>query len=138
MDAKNDRVLADRIQIQQVLVNLMRNAIEAMSESPERRLTVSISATAADMVRTDVSDTGSGLPAQIRETLFEPFKTTKATGMGVGLSISRSIIEAHRGSLWAGSNAEGGAIFSFTLPSVEPDGGNSAQAATRIGELTGS
>ena len=125
VDAKSDRVLADKIQIQQVLVNLMRNAMEAMSGSPKRRLTVSISATEADMVQTDVSDTGSGLPAQIRETLFEPFKTTKATGMGVGLSISRSIIEAHRGRLWAGSNPEGGAVFSFTLPSADPDRGSS-------------
>ena len=107
LNARNDRVLADRIQIQQVLVNLMRNAMEAMSGSPKRRLTLSISATEADMVQTDVSDTGSGLPAQIRETLFEPFKTTKATGMGVGLSISRSIIEAHRGRLWAGSTQKG-------------------------------
>ena len=123
LNARNDRVLADKIQIQQVLVNLMRNAMEAMSGSPKRRLTVLISATEADMVQTDVSDTGSGLPAQIRETLFEPFKTTKATGMGVGLSISRSIIEAHRGRLWAGSNPEGGAVFSFTLPSAELDGG---------------
>jgi C4-dicarboxylate-specific signal transduction histidine kinase len=138
LNARNDRVLADKIQIQQVLVNLMRNAMEAMSGSPKRRLTVSISATEADMVQTDVSDTGSGLPAQIRETLFEPFKTTKATGMGVGLSISRSIIEAHRGRLWAGSNPEGGAVFSFTLPSAESDGGNSGRPATRIDELTGS
>lgn len=138
LNARNDRVLADKIQIQQVLVNLMRNAMEAMSGSPKRKLTVSISATEADMVQTDVSDTGSGLPAQIRETLFEPFKTTKATGMGVGLSISRSIIEAHRGRLWAGSNPEGGAVFSFTLPSAESDGGDSGRPATRIDELTGS
>lgn len=116
VDALSDRVLADKIQIQQVLVNLIRNAIEAMREAPKRKLTLSISTTDAGMVRTDVCDTGSGLPAQIQETLFEPFKTTKATGMGVGLSISRSIIEAHHGRLWAEANPEGGAIFSFTLP----------------------
>jgi two-component system, LuxR family, sensor kinase FixL len=121
--AKNDRVLADKIQIQQVLVNLMRNAMEAMSESRKRKLVVSISSTGAGMIQTDVSDTGPGLPPEIRETLFEPFKTTKTTGMGVGLAICRSIIEAHHGHLWAGANPEGGAIFSFTLLSAESDGG---------------
>jgi two-component system, LuxR family, sensor kinase FixL len=121
LSAKNDRVLADRIQIQQVLVNLMRNAAEAMSKSPKRKLSVTISATEGGMIQTDVADTGPGLPVQIRETLFEPFNTTKATGMGVGLSISRAIVEAHHGSLWVESNPEGGAIFTFTLPSAEPD-----------------
>jgi PAS domain S-box-containing protein len=122
VDALDDRVLADKIQIQQVLVNLVRNAIEAMREAPERKLTLSISTTDAGMVRTDVCDTGPGLPAQIQETLFEPFKTTKATGMGVGLSISRSIIEAHHGRLWAEANPEGGAVFSFTLPLADAKG----------------
>jgi two-component system, LuxR family, sensor kinase FixL len=114
----DDRVLADKIQIQQVLINLIRNALESMREAPKRTLTVSISATDKGMVRTDVRDSGAGLPAHIKETLFEPFKTTKATGMGVGLSISRSIIEAHHGRLWAEENPEGGTIFSFTLPSA--------------------
>ena len=121
LGVRDDRVLADRVQIQQVLVNLMRNAADAMSKSPKRELSVTISATEGGMIQTDVSDTGPGLPAQIRETLFEPFKTTKATGMGVGLSISRAIVEAHHGSLWAESNTEGGAIFTFTLPRAEPD-----------------
>lgn len=116
VDAPDDRVLADKIQIQQVLINLVRNAIEAMREAPKRKLTLSISTTDSGMVRTDVCDTGPGLPEKIQATLFEPFKTTKATGMGVGLSISRSIIEAHHGRLWAEANPEGGAVFSFTLP----------------------
>ncbi len=114
--ADSDRVLVDKVQIQQVLVNLMRNAIEAMSLSQRRMLTVSISETKGGMIRIDVADTGSGLSEQIRESLFEPFQTTKATGMGVGLSISRSIIEAHHGRLWAESTPEGGTVFSFTLP----------------------
>ncbi len=121
LGAKSDRVLADKVQIQQVLVNLMRNAIEAMSASQKRKLTVAITRTEAGMVRTDIADTGPGLSAEIRENLFEPFKTTKATGMGVGLSISRSIIQAHHGSLWAEANPEGGAVFSFTLPSADMD-----------------
>jgi two-component system sensor kinase FixL len=118
LDAANDIVFADKVQIQQVLVNLMRNAREAMSVSQRRKLTVSISETKGGMIQTDVVDTGPGLSAEVLESLFEPFKTTKANGMGVGLSISRSIIEAHHGKLWAESNAEGGAVFSFTLPSA--------------------
>ncbi len=117
----DDRVFADKVQIQQVLVNLMRNGIEAMSLSQRRLLTISISGAEGGMIRTDVADTGSGLSEKIQDSLFEPFQTTKATGMGVGLSISRSIIEAHHGRLWAGSNPEGGAIFSFTLPSVREE-----------------
>ena len=117
----NDRVLADKVQIQQVLVNLMRNAIEAMSRSQERMLTVFISEAEGRMIRTGVADTGSGLSEQIQASLFEPFQTTKASGMGVGLSISRSIIEAHHGRLSAESNPDGGAIFSFTLPSAGAD-----------------
>ncbi len=121
LNTRNDRVLADKVQIQQVLVNLMRNAIEAMSASETRKLTLSISRTDMGMIRTDIADTGPGLSAEIRENLFEPFKTTKATGMGVGLSISRSIVQAHHGSLWAEADRGGGAVFSFTLPSADMD-----------------
>ncbi len=124
ISSRKDLVLADKVQIQQVLVNLMRNAAEAMNGSARRKLTISVSETETGMVRTDVSDTGSGLPEHIGETLFEPFKTTKATGMGVGLSISRSIIEAHRGRLWAARNTDGGAVFSFTLPAADLDHGD--------------
>ena len=116
--AANDAVFADGVQLQQVLVNLMRNAREAMSAAKHRTLTVSISETKDGMIQTDIADTGPGLSAEARESLFEPFKTTKANGMGVGLSISRSIIESHSGKLWASANAEGGAIFSFTLPAA--------------------
>lgn len=117
-NAANDAVFADGVQIRQVLVNLIRNAREAMSAAKQGKLTVSISETKDRMIQTDIADTGPGLSEDVRKTLFEPFKTTKASGMGVGLSISRSIIEAHRGKLWASANAEGGEVFSFTLPAA--------------------
>jgi C4-dicarboxylate-specific signal transduction histidine kinase len=118
LDAKSDRVVADRIQIGQVLSNLIRNAIEAMGDAPERELTVSTS-TMDDAIRTDVADTGHGLSEAIKSDLFAPFATTKSGGMGVGLSISRSIVEAHNGSIWAEPNPGGGTVFSFVLPLAE-------------------
>lgn len=120
LNAKDDRVLADRVQIKQVLVNLLRNAIEAMSESKERELVISTSS-AKDAIRIDVADTGAGLSKEVEADLFEPFMTTKASGMGVGLSISRSIVEAHYGKIWAEPNPGGGAILCFTLPLAEAE-----------------
>jgi two-component system sensor kinase FixL len=114
----SDFALADKIQVQQVLVNLIRNAIEAMEEVPRRELTVSTMASSDGMVRVSVADTGSGIPADISEQLFQPFFTTKPQGMGVGLSISRTIIEEHGGKIWIEPNPEGGTIFRITLPSV--------------------
>lgn len=109
-------VMVDKVQIQQVLLNLIRNAIEAMDASQERVLTVE--AAAADgMVTVTVADTGPGLSAEVAQNLFQPFVTTKARGMGVGLSICRSIIEAHGGRIWASTHAGGGTIFAFTVPS---------------------
>jgi two-component system sensor kinase FixL len=113
-----DRVLVDRVQIQQVLVNLFRNALEAMALSPQRELSVANAELADDMVEIAVSDTGSGFHDDVKPNLFQTFFTTKETGMGVGLSISRSIIEAHGGRMWAESNASGGATFRFTLPTA--------------------
>jgi two-component system sensor kinase FixL len=113
-----DLVLVDRVQIQQVLVNLFRNALEAMAQFPRRELVVSNAAVADDMIEVSVSDTGSGLQDDVKASLFQTFFTTKETGMGVGLSISRSIIEAHGGRMWAESNASGGATFRFTLPAA--------------------
>ncbi|PWB80107.1 MAG: PAS domain-containing sensor histidine kinase [Methylocystaceae bacterium] len=118
-EAANDYVLADRIQIQQVVVNLMRNAVEAMKICAKRELVLSTSLVAANLVRLDVIDTGHGFSEEARATLFEPFKSGKANGMGVGLSISRSIVEAHDGRIWAEPNPDGGAIFRITLPLVE-------------------
>jgi len=117
-DPQVDLVLVDKVQIQQVLLNLMRNAIEAMEAMPTRELTVSARATSADMVTIDVADTGSGIAPEIADQLFQPFITTKRTGMGVGLSICRTIIEAHGGQIWVEPNPPGGTIFRFTLRRV--------------------
>lgn len=111
-------VLVDRVQIQQVIVNLMRNAAEAMSASHRRELTLGTAAAPRGMVRVSVSDTGPGVPPETASRLFQPFSTTKVGGMGVGLSISRTIIEAHGGELWHEPNPGGGAVFSFTVPAV--------------------
>jgi polar amino acid transport system substrate-binding protein len=115
--------LIDKVQIQQVLLNLIRNAFEAMAESPRREIVVSAFATEGegDMIEVRVADTGPGLSPQVREKLFQPFTTTKAHGMGVGLSICRSIVEAHGGKLWATDNPGGGTLFCFTLPGARVD-----------------
>src|SRR4029079_14828205 len=118
-DRDADLVLADRVKIQQVLVNLFRNALEAMAKSSRRELVVANSRVADDMIEVEVSDTGSGFRDDVIPNLFQTFFTTKDTGMGVGLSISRSIIEAHGGRMWAESNASGGATFRFTLPAAD-------------------
>jgi two-component system, LuxR family, sensor kinase FixL len=112
-------VLIDKIQIQQVIVNLMRNAIEAMETSDRRELTVASEMDGRSRVGIRVVDTGPGIAPEIAERLFQPFVTTKAQGMGVGLSICRSIIEGHGGTLTVGANFEGGTIFRFSLPVVE-------------------
>jgi two-component system sensor kinase FixL len=111
-------VLADKVQIQQVLLNLMRNAIEAMEDSERRELIVSTVAVAEELVEIRVSDTGSGIAPEVSAQLFQPFVTTKGQGMGVGLSISRTIVEAHGGTIAPRPNPGGGTVFCFTLPAV--------------------
>jgi two-component system sensor kinase FixL len=120
VDADLPPVFVDRIQIQQVLTNLVRNAVEAMAESPRRDLAILASAGRGGIVEIAVVDTGPGIAAEIAANLFKPFVTTKAEGMGVGLSICKSIVQAHEGELWTEPNPEGGAIFRFTLP-LAPD-----------------
>lgn len=110
-------VLVEKIQIQQVLLNLMRNAIEAMQGCGRKELLVATTASGKDMVEVSVADTGSGLSEEITDRLFQPFVTTKPAGMGVGLSISKRIIEAHGGKMWAEPNPGGGTVFRFTLQS---------------------
>jgi two-component system sensor kinase FixL len=114
-------VLIDKVQVQQVVINLVRNAIEAMAVVPRRALAVSTDTADDGMVRVSIADTGPGLPPEVASQLFQPFVTTKQKGMGLGLSISRSIIDSHGGRLRADPNPGGGVIFSFTLqPADEP------------------
>jgi two-component system, LuxR family, sensor kinase FixL len=113
-----DLVLADKVQIQQVILNLMRNAIEAVEQSDRRELIVSTSPGQDGTIAIEVADTGPGIAPEIAAQLFEPFVTTKAQGMGVGLSISRTIVEAHGGRITADSNPGGGTVFRFTLQAI--------------------
>jgi two-component system sensor kinase FixL len=115
VDPGHDLILADKVQIQQVLLNLIRNAIDALAESDRRELLVSTKLSGRGMVEVSVADTGPGISDEVSAQLFQPFVTTKPQGMGVGLSISRTIVEAHGGQIWTEPNPGGGAIFRFTL-----------------------
>jgi two-component system sensor kinase FixL len=126
-DPRLGPVLVEKIQIQQVLVNLIRNAIEAMHDCERRELLVKTGPGADGMIEVSVADTGSGLSEEIVSRLFQPFVTTKPTGMGVGLSISKRIVEAHGGELWAEPNPQGGTQFRFTLESSSTPGGPDGQ-----------
>jgi two-component system sensor kinase FixL len=119
IDPRLKYVLADKVQVQQVLLNLLRNAIDAMEDSARRDLTVSAAPTDDQMVKVSVADTGPGIAPQVVDKLFQPFFSTKSQGMGVGLSISRTIIEAHAGRIWVEPNPDGGSTFHFTLRTVE-------------------
>jgi two-component system, LuxR family, sensor kinase FixL len=110
-------VFVNRVQIQQVIVNLIRNAYEAMADQELREVTLATSALDDETIEIAVADIGPGIPFEIASRLFEPFVSSKHDGMGLGLSISRSIIEAHDGRLTAEPNPGGGAVFRFTLPS---------------------
>jgi two-component system sensor kinase FixL len=108
-------VRGDRIRLQQVLLNLVTNALDAMKDAPARILTVHAAMDAPDTVTVGVGDSGPGIPEASREAVFQPFFTTKKNGLGLGLSICRSIVEEHGGRIWAHDNTGGGAAFSFTL-----------------------
>jgi two-component system sensor kinase FixL len=118
IDPTYDSILADKVQIQQVLLNLFRNAIEAVGQSARRDLVVSTKSADQGMVEVAVTDSGPGISEEVAAQLFQPFVTTKPHGMGVGLSISRTIIEAHGGQIWTEPNTGGGAVFRFTLRSL--------------------
>jgi two-component system, LuxR family, sensor kinase FixL len=114
-------VRGDRVQLQQVLLNLVLNGMEAMGAAGEARRIVIRTQMADGAVRVAVQDQGPGIPADQLSRIFDTFYTTKPNGMGMGLAISRSIIETHGGRLWAENNPDGGATFSFTLLACPPD-----------------
>lgn len=120
LDQNVPAVMVDRVQIQQVLVNLIRNAVDAMAGSSRRELVITARAAGNDMVEISVADTGTGIDPAIADGLFDPFRTTKPEGMGVGLSISRTIVEAHGGRISVDPSTGRGAVFRFTLPSAQP------------------
>ena len=113
-------ISGDQVLLQQVFVNLMMNAMDAMAETPpaRRHVTITSEVRAAD-VEVSVRDTGPGLPADIIGTLFTPFVTTKSHGLGIGLTIARTIVDAHGGTIEARNNPEGGATFTVTLRAAE-------------------
>ena len=114
-------VQGDRVQVQQVILNLILNAVEAMGpvEAGARELLISTEQSETNGIIVAVSDSGPGIDLEDRERVFQAFYTTKSTGVGIGLSICRSIIEAHGGRLWADANEPRGAVFQFTLPNAE-------------------
>ena len=124
LDPNADPVFVDRVQIQQVMFNLIRNAIEAMANSPVRALAIASSAQPKGFVTIRVEDTGPGISEAVAPQLFQPFVTSKKNGMGIGLSICRTIVEAHGGRIGCEAGADGGTIFAFTLPAAGTDDGD--------------
>ena len=117
-DPQASQAFVDRIQIQQVLVNLIRNALEAMAASKRRELVLTTALLEEESIEIAVGDSGPGLAKEIVDHLFEPFISTKRDGMGLGLSICRTIVEAHGGRIRVSENPGGGLIFRFTLPAA--------------------
>lgn len=116
-----DLVLVDKVQIQQVLLNLIRNALDAMETSERRELLIQTEPADDDLVVVSIADTGQGISREMQKQLFQPFVTTKRSGMGVGLSICRTVVEAHGGRIWAEPNRERGTIFRFTLRAIRAE-----------------
>lgn len=118
-----ETVMVDRVQIHQVLINLMRNAMEAMRDVEKREINLTVAPDGPERISVSVCDTGHGISDEVAAELFKPFLTTKPGGMGIGLSISKRIVEAHRGTLTMRQRPEGGTVFCFTLP-VMHEGAN--------------
>jgi two-component system sensor kinase FixL len=118
LDPAAELALVDRIQIQQVLLNLIRNAIEAMGDSSRADLLIATKAMDGGLIEVSVQDSGVGIAAEVMDRLFQPFMTTKPQGMGVGLSICRTIVEAHGGKIWAQSEPGRGTTFRFTVRAI--------------------
>jgi two-component system sensor histidine kinase DctS len=117
LGAEDPELSADPVLLQQVVLNLLRNAMDAMAATaPEERSIRVATATGPEGVTVSIADRGAGIPDEVREHLFQPFYTTKAEGMGMGLNICRSILELHGGRVWADPNPDGGTVFSFSLP----------------------
>ena len=114
-------VMVDPIQIQQVVINIVRNAIEAMSRQQDRQISIRADASANSLVRVTIEDNGPGIDKDVSEQLFRPLASSKTTGMGLGLSICRTIVEAHGGTIEAMPVGERGTRFAFTLEGVEKD-----------------
>lgn len=116
LKAADDLVLANSVEMRQIFTNLITNAFDAMESSPKRALAITSRATGEKAIRVDFADTGVGISPAIKTKLFEPLMTTKSRGLGVGLSITRSIVEEHEGQIWAEPNPGGGAVFTVVLP----------------------
>jgi two-component system sensor kinase FixL len=121
LDTAVDRVLIDRIPVQQVILNLMRNAIEAMADSPVRRLRITSRPASDGFVQVSIEDSGPGLATEVGDRLFQPFVSTKAEGMGLGLSICHTIVQGQGGRIWTERSGFGGTAFNFTLIDASED-----------------
>ncbi|KWV92416.1 PAS domain-containing sensor histidine kinase [Erythrobacter sp. YT30] len=123
LDAAADEVLVDPVQVQQVVLNLIRNALEAMHESRHKQLRVQTERVASRFAQITVADSGPGMNQKVAERLFHPFNTSKADGMGLGLSICHTIVQSHNGKIWVEKSELGGTAFHFTIPLAEVENG---------------
>ncbi len=121
LNKRADLVLVDKVQIQQVVLNLIRNAVEALAGCERRELTIASAPAAGGLVQISIIDTGPGIAPEVAERLFQPFVTTKESGMGVGLSICRTIVEAQGGQIWTEPNPGGGTVFRLTVPKASAE-----------------